>query len=976
MYASRTRPLHRIGLCAALVALLLPTHAMAGKTLYPKGNGVHAVKVEANFEPISLSELQVTQADEDDYCEIFRQASDRIWKATNGQHYYESVHFGYGASEADVMIYKGGRSRANGARILLEFPAAHPDSGDDTHSGTLAHEWGHYFYYLADEYLEGKDLGICQDSLKMEEECTAFPQSSCASNARCIVHDMCDAPGQPYDGYMIVKDAPDFDPVPMHAWGVVSVNQCMGQTPGGVCVLNDPTGEHTFGLNGPEDWPMWGASCSANGDCDWDDDEGMCTSSFIGGSSLSVCVGANSCTMADHDKDTWCDGSTHEHFDADGKSLSHQTSLMTAASDMGASDAEGYNCWDRAIDVQPTLQFDGTYDSVGFAPSHDDPDFCTWDVPDYTDVQALEAWSTIVIDASGSMFADANGNPAWKYAAGGAEFFNQVAFDDNKMAGVYAFGDVFWTVQWASVNGGQVVPPAPGAQEMTLGIPIDLGQASVAMYKQGIGDYVDELHTTDLCAVLKGARDEFDAANAPLGDREVVLLTDAEFTTEPWSVDASCEGVDAWIVEQPDLIYQLCDGMKVNVVSTGPNPNTDLADWVADSCQGWHYYAGDAQVQSGNLPHSAKVHASLSKAIVDNQDVALHERSLIDIPSLIETRSFTVPDGTDSLRVAWIGTPYVNPLDDSIAFDDLIFELESPSGILYNPNTDTSEVDGQYRRIGVLDPEEGEWVMRIDKTLMDSYDRVETEVGWIATLDHPRYLAQAWTDRAQLTLGDTVRISGSVTDGEYGIGSMNVQARLSASGTEEVIDLYDDGLHGDGEPGDGLYAADYVPTVEGPFSVKVDFDLIAGQSETIPGESLFGTGPGPELLTSSATLIAHTAFETRFEEVGRLTASLPTMSTGTTSTGLTATIEGRYVHAANVSLGEGVLVENTTLTCLNCVSSTGGPLDPAQLTYQLQFDASVDGSATGGPRDLVIEVGEDDYVLPGAATVYAPPPRR
>jgi hypothetical protein len=136
--------------------------AFAAKpTLIDKGDGTASMAVRANFKPEDLGALEVSSLDAEGYCDVFRQASRRIWTLTNGQHYFESVTFDYGALETDVFLTKGHRSLANGNRILLQFLSS-PKGGGEQMGQVLAHEWGHYFYDLADEYNDGGDLELCR----------------------------------------------------------------------------------------------------------------------------------------------------------------------------------------------------------------------------------------------------------------------------------------------------------------------------------------------------------------------------------------------------------------------------------------------------------------------------------------------------------------------------------------------------------------------------------------------------------------------------------------------------------------------------------------------------------------------------------------------------------------------------------------------------------------------------------------------
>lgn len=688
--------------------------------------------------------------------------------------------------------------------------------------------------------------------------------------------------------------------------------------------------------------------------------------------------------MSDNNKEHWCDANTHVHLDAEiGASLSHNFGVFDKSEANyqskipGWFSAEDYNCWDQAILQHRHLAAqrpgDAGYDpDLGVPPNDDGP--CTWDVPDYTDVDDLADWSIIVIDASHSMEMDINGTKAWKYAVDGAEYFNQVAVDKHTKAGVYAFGDDMWAVQWMSKINDVWIPPQPGTQEMLLGVPVDLEPADVAVHANGVGDYVKGDHVTDLCAVLEGAKDAFDDAGAPRGDREVVLLTDARFSRRTALVDddenVTCRGVVEWIDQAPEIAKKICveAGMRVNVITTGATPQFELARWLAESCNGWHYYAGDDQATGASLPHAAKVYAAMAKAKVAGHAIAMQERAPLVASTTTESRTFEVAAGAAALDVAWIGSPYVDADVGTQAFDSLEFALESPSGVITTPVGNSSEIDALYRKLSMGWPEPGVWTMHVDKSQVSVSTRPKVDVGWLASVDNPRYHPDAWVERTTWRPGDQVAILGHVRKGEYGVGGLQVGARISADGQSWDIHMFDDGQHGDGLAGDGVYGGFHTPLVEGPHTVKVDYQIVPNVSHTIPGEWIFGTGPGSELLSDSASLVGHTSFEVRGGEVGDIHATLPQLQTGWTHWNLSATIKGRFVPTPGiaVSLGEGVTVLDLAVQCTTCDVE-----DPADLVYELQFDVAVAPNAPLTQRDLVVEIGEANHVQIGATTVVA-----
>ena len=930
-----------------LAALCGVSQAHAGKDLIYHDDGTASVALEATFRPSGLIGLEVVEAHADDYCDIFRDGSAAIWRATNGQHYFESVRFGFGTVETDVYLDKGAdstdKSNANASRIQMKFWTVNPTP--QGYANTLAHEWGHYFYLLPDEYLttRAQDLGRCQDL--PSGWCTNGP-NTCSAGISCVQPGRC--LGGLWDGNLLVLG---YGPGDDAVFGLVTDAECTGgggtSLGGSICILDDPYHPD------PLSWPNWGAPCSNNTQCGTG---GKCTS--VGTHEFSVCQpDEDTSMMTTASRPHWCSSGQHQHVRSDGKTLNQKLGVMKAVKrTKGLTHPDDYNIWDVAIGLWGDLEFDA-YEDVGLPPNYADPDFCEWNVPDYTDVTALADASLFVIDASGSMGVDANGVPGWEHAIDGAAIFNQVAYEANTKTGIYAFGDEMFAAQWHDPEG---TPPAPGANELTLGNPVDFTSDNAAIWPDPVGVYVAESHGTNLCSVLEGAAAAFESGGLNDETRQVVLLTDGRFSTWPGSDDGTCQGIDAWVTQQPSLANQICGdaNMQVNVISTGADPNHSLATWLADACNGWHHYAADEQGFGGGFQHALKTHAAASKALVAGQRMALHERATLQASTTHESYSFAVADASDTLAVSWIGSPVTDSGTGAWLFDDLVFELEAPDGTIYGPAGTSNEVDAIYRRIDVGSPDPGLWTVHLDKTLLSESERAALEVGWLASVDAPDWLTNAWVDRPVWQMGETVEIQASVDHSGWPLTGVQAVARVSGGGATWDVPLTDWGVGGD-----GVYSGEFAPTVEGAYSVKVLFDVIAGVSTALP------EGNDMVILNEDASFVDFTAFEVRMNP-GRVTASLPRLQAGTTHTALTATIDGVFLpdEGVGVSLGEGVLVRNVAFRCGNCPEAPD-TLDPAQLSYTVTFDVDVAADAPETQRDLLIEVGMADYRAVDAVTV-------
>jgi hypothetical protein len=893
-----------------LVYLLLPESALAA---LPPKDASGGISLNAWFSPEDYASLGVQPANEVDYCALFQSASDKLWVSTEGQHYIKQATFMLGELQPGVRLSDGtGRAIAqhgNWIKLPHQLPLEL-----EPQAMTLNHEMGHYFYGLIDEYVEvgTSSAGYCVDEDYGDlvvSGCVSFPESSCASGAQCAVLDSC--MGGPHDGMLC-----DYNPAPVPAnYLVVDREDCEGA--GGSC-LDPGSGVCMMG-------PDFGSPCEEHDDCT---DTSYACSAQIRDETLAIDDPADeSCLMANPGEPRWC-GDNHRHSVTFSNALTLDMSrgILPYVVDGLFAQPDDYTCWDVAQHHFPDLSWSGTYTAeveLGLPPALD----CQWAI----DELDLEGSTALVVDTSGSMLYE----DAWSYAIDGAEFLNMRALQEapGSNVGLYHFD-----------SGFQVLPHDSLSLEM--GPVQDLGDG---IDRDAMAAYMDPNRKTHICEALQDAAAELEGV--PVTDRKIVLLTDGQ-DTSPGECDPVAVAAD------------LCaDGISVHALAYGAADVATTREMTEAGCGGMKFAPPGFLGLSG--AHSLQMGWARIGSLVDGELELLYKREEMVVGYFgdIVDKTVEVPEGADKLVLtwmgsheAWLGVPLFNQAD---------YTVTSPSGVITAVAGGQAPDRARYRTLEIADPEPGTWRMTVDGTGPVLTAQIPIEVGWLATISAPGLTAEAWTLQSRGLLGQPQRVLASAGMLDEPLTGLQVSADLVRDDDRWSVDLYDDGMHGDGAHADGVYGGSFVPLLEGPYAVEVTFAALAGTSRTVPSR---------HAAESDFVLRADTAFQVlpgqplQGRDVNGAPIVLPDLYQGGTYTHLRTNIVGVPLSAANtaLSLGQGVEIANLEIDCLTCGTSD-------LHHYELYFDAVLDSDAALGLRDLVVQVGGNQYVLQDATEVIAAP---
>jgi len=300
---------------------------------------------------------------------------------------------------------------------------------------------------------------------------------------------------------------------------------------------------------------------------------------------------------------------------------------------------------------------------------------------------------------------------------------------------------------------------------------------------------------------------------------------------------------------------------------------------------------------------NANVKASIGWYHITTREGAGSESSLVDSPLEYYARIahetggnfFRVPDGKTSeffsilssksespyeiekildLNAPWSKT-HSFPIDSTNKFSVLFngithgtssFELYDPNGMLVDETyPDVNIISFGYTILyEVSNPIIGDWEVQIEIAKIGK-DMFELSVF----TDEPNHLGY---------LGDTIllrdvpvpfqaSLSGDYSSVEFFLTD------LDGSNPQEV-EMFDDGLHDDGEANDGVFGAMYTPSQTGSYHLKVEgstSDNIAFQRVAAPVFHVFGVDASPSLSKQIALPGSDLEYEVTLDNVSQLT---------------------------------------------------------------------------------------------------------
>ncbi len=339
---------------------------------------------------------------------------------------------------------------------------------------------------------------------------------------------------------------------------------------------------------------------------------------------------------------------------------------------------------------------------------------------------------------------------------------------------------------------------------------------------------------TSIGAGMQAAAAEHDVRKNPANACSFVLLSDGQENTAPlWA------GVSAAVAD---------NNCAIHTIALGPEANEVLMQQIAAAVPGGSYDYADV---AGGVPLLAAAPEAAEDSVGWQNGLSrIYDQKAAQIGGRQRVQTFA-QNGRDQ-----------EPVDTVFFVDDATDQLvvavawQNPSSShniqLFDP--DGNPVPASARRPGgagtnevwtVDKPKSGDWRMRVTKLIQPYF------VSPTLRSNYQLYLLIG-TPVEGRSQGVRVPIVATLVGPGKPLTGATVQAKVRApSGALSTLPLYDDGGHGDGEAGDGVYGNFYSATSAA--------DLASDPAQTVDGEELAVVGSYLVTVTASKDRIRREA---------------------------------------------------------------------------------------------------------------------
>ena len=392
----------------------------------------------------------------------------------------------------------------------------------------------------------------------------------------------------------------------------------------------------------------------------------------------------------------------------------------------------------------------------------------------------------LVVDRSGSMLSP-SGFPKIYAAKSAASLFVDATNDDDQVGVVSFGGDNSEVNDDATLE--QILAPATDAQRAAARAAVSGISIPNTSVLTSIGDGLEK------------ARIEFVVRGTPLGEDVIILMSDG------------MENEGAYVSSVlPNLVAM---GVEVHSIALGPQSNQALLQQVATDTGGTYYYVDVGSTARASISPSAHVANRLSDAYVAASEAAHDAERLWEEWGILGGAGATASYSVSVLEagienagwsfhwadpahgmVVQVDDPFGVPLQDGVGgvrihSDGTHIEIHSPLLPAGQYQVHFASSAGSPEYIGILS---GRTIHGVN---MDLY------FGQVID-------SQVRVAGGTFAWGAPMPLLVSLTDFGGGLAEASVSAEiLHPDGTELVMDLFDDGGHGDGNANDGVYGALY-----------------------------------------------------------------------------------------------------------------------------------------------------------------------
>ncbi|MCP4675001.1 MAG: hypothetical protein GY854_05750 [Deltaproteobacteria bacterium] len=667
----------------------------------------------------------------------------------------------------------------------------------------------------------------------------------------------------------------------------------------------------------------------------------------------------------------FCDGNNHfpwrEYKDLDGNILVNDIGTPYMAYTSTYFDGIwfhllNYNNNSDNIHSEIPLVYDTATGYSALPPYPEGMFSCVWH---YSNGEGPTNDALVIVDKSGSMGYRhpmmPTGPTALESAAGAAvSYYNQTLADH--MVGITTFD--------TAVN--NVVMYGPRGPNLT---PLGVTHGG----------------NTDLCLAIRDGADLIRAQYAAYGSTEPsgaqILLTDAMPTTSNCNTDE----------DVLEAVRYACDGsggqipVSTYTVAFG-DADHDLMRKIAEQCNAQAMALRLDEVQNpGGPSFYMTTPLQVQAGLVRQGKYARNYLSIANLEASVSSSNnqiFWIPQGTQEIVVEWIGDGFEFKNGNGIdcRFENLGFDLVDPLGNVISTSAVPISEEPLYRTrtIKVEDPPAGQWVARVlpdpeficlaDTPPRHIWGTYDPKVATVISMRNPGYTPLLSLETNSTAQNDAVDIEASLEiQPNHRLTDIWIWARVSHGPFEELVWLYDDGAHNDGEPEDGVYGGTFNPghlTLEaGAYRVEATYLVNAEQAAAVFHgdaflEAVAGSAPrlSHAMMGKEATLILKDCVyggRDRRREQCKPDQAVPlnftredlcrfSLKPATSYKGLLIETDGLVIGKGDVRVSLGLDID---------VFNTDVEYDPKTNHAVIQFDAVVLEAAQAIPRNVIVTHG-------------------
>ncbi|MCH7786873.1 MAG: VWA domain-containing protein, partial [Chloroflexi bacterium] len=403
----------------------------------------------------------------------------------------------------------------------------------------------------------------------------------------------------------------------------------------------------------------------------------------------------------------------------------------------------------------------------------------------------------LVIDKSFSMNTPV-GNRKIDAAKNAARLFVDAAADDDQL-GVVSFS-------------GDLIEPNDDAVVDHL-LKVVSGQRTNA--KNAISA-IALVNMTSIGDGINKGQDELDIRGVPAAVDAMVLLSDGMENEDAYWAD-----IEATIVGKGATIYAIAlgptaDQAKMQAIATATGGDYLYVDLTgADGAS-----LGAKSMSLGNMPLANRL-ADTYRII--NESVMNHERLWENAGVIGESGQVKLPIPVNEsglthavLTVNWVVPDLKGEIQIALVRPDGTTVKSTDPGVQILK--DPTHVAYHMEKMTPL----GTWQLMIASPRGRGMNYVASLSARTHGVQMELFLGQNSSPESKFMVGLPMPIIAILTDKKGPVIGANVDAEVQhPDGKTDVLKLYDDGNHGDGEPDDGVYANDYTRTTQGS-TVGVD----------------------------------------------------------------------------------------------------------------------------------------------------------